>query len=58
MPDDPTKRGPQDRTRISLTEDFEVRYWTKKFGVSKEELAKAVHAVGHSAEKVAEYFRK
>lgn len=55
MPDDPTKRGPQDRARISLVEDYEVRYWTAKFGVGKEELAEAVHAVGHSVDKVTEY---
>jgi hypothetical protein len=31
MADDKTNRGPQDRTRINLSEDYEVRYWTKKF---------------------------
>jgi hypothetical protein len=55
MPDDPTKRGPQDRSRISLEEDYEVRYWTRRFGVSKEELAEAVGAVGHSVERVSEH---
>lgn len=55
MPDDPTKRGPQDRSRISLEEDYEVRYWTRRFGVSKEELAEAVRAVGHSVERVSEH---
>jgi hypothetical protein len=55
MPDDPTKRGPQDRSRISLEEDYEARYWTERFGVSKEELAEAVRAVGHSVESVSEH---
>lgn len=58
MPDDPTKRGPQDRSRISLAEDYEVRYWTERFGVSKEELAEAVQVAGHSVEQVAEYLRR
>jgi hypothetical protein len=58
MPDDPTKRGPQDRSRISLTEDYELRYWTQRFGVSREELTKAVQAAGHSVEKVEEYLRR
>jgi len=36
MADDPTKRGPQDRTRINVTEKYEVDYWKNKFGVSEE----------------------
>ena len=48
MADDKTKRGEPDRSRISLTEDYEVRYWTKKFGVSAERLKQAVKAVGNS----------
>ncbi len=53
MPDDPRKRGPQDRSRISLSEEHEVRYWTKRLGVSREQLEAAVNKVGHSASKVA-----
>jgi hypothetical protein len=49
MADDKTKRTPQDAKLISLTEDYEVKYWTKKFGVTKERLAEAVQRVGHSA---------
>jgi hypothetical protein len=30
MTDDPSKRGPQERNRISLSEDYEVRYWTRR----------------------------
>ncbi|CAH1672600.1 hypothetical protein BOSEA31B_13872 [Hyphomicrobiales bacterium] len=30
--------GPQDRSRINLIEDDEVRFWTDKFGVSKPQL--------------------
>lgn len=30
MADDPSKRGTQDRNRISLSEAYEVRCWTKK----------------------------
>lgn len=32
MNDDLTNRGPADRKRISLTEAWEVRYWTKALG--------------------------
>ena len=47
MPDDPNIRGHQDRIRISLTQEHEVRYWTKRFDCTREELTKAVEHVGH-----------
>jgi hypothetical protein len=49
MADDKTKRGGQDRSRINLHEDYEVRHWTKKFRVTKEELERAVKAAGSSS---------
>jgi hypothetical protein len=52
MPDDLKNRGAQDRARISLSEEHEVRYWTKALGVTKEQLAAVVHKVGNSAEAV------
>ena len=57
MSDDLSNRGPQDRSRISLTEDHEVDYWTKAIGVSREALIKAVNAVGPSAEAVRNYLK-
>jgi hypothetical protein len=48
MADDPKKRGAQDRTRINMHEDYEVRYWTKALGVTRERLAEAVAKVGNS----------
>lgn len=53
MADDKTKRGPQDASRINLHEDYEVEYWTKKFGVNKAQLEAAVGKVGVSADAVA-----
>jgi len=41
-----------DRNLISLTQEHEVRYWTKALGVSEERLRDAVQRVGHSASKV------
>jgi hypothetical protein len=52
MSDDLKTRGAQDRARISLTEEHELRYWTKALGVTKEQLAAAVHKVGNSADAV------
>jgi hypothetical protein len=47
--DDKSKKGPQDSSRINMHEDYEVSYWTKKFGCTKQELQAAVNKVGVSA---------
>ncbi len=52
MSDNLKERAPQDASRISLTEEWEVEYWTKALGVSREELEKAVRQNGHSADAV------
>lgn len=52
MADDLTNRGPQDRSRINLSESWEVQYWTKKFGVTEQQLRDAVNSVGSSADAV------
>jgi hypothetical protein len=46
MSDNLTNRGPQDRARINLNESWEIAYWTKELGVTKEELEKAVQKAG------------
>ena len=58
MSDDKTKTGGADRMRIALGEDYEVRGWARKFGVTPQELHDAVKAVGHDAEDVAAYLRR
>jgi hypothetical protein len=58
MAGDLTNRGPQDRSRISMSEDYEVRYWTKALGVSKEELQKLVDEHGNSAANIKEVLGK
>lgn len=55
MADDKTKRGPQDANRISLSEDYEVQYWTDRFNVSRERLEAAVSEVGNDVDRVADY---
>ena len=52
MPDDKSKPGGQDRRRINVSEDYEVRDWSKKFGVSAEQLKAAVEAVGNDPQEV------
>lgn len=55
MADDKQIIGGTDRSRISLSEDYEVRDWTTSLGVTEEQLREAVDAVGNSADKVREY---
>ena len=52
MPADKGNPGRPDRDRINLEEEYEVRYWSEKFGVTKEELAGAVRKVGPMASDV------
>lgn len=58
MADDKTKTGGQDRTRISLSEDYEVRDWCRKFGVTPDQLRAAVQAVGSLAKDVEAYLQR
>ncbi len=58
MSDNKKNIGKPDRDRISLSEDYEVQHWSKKFGVSSEELKKAVKQVGSNATDVETYFQK
>jgi Protein of unknown function (DUF3606) len=58
MSDDKSNRGPQDASRVNVNEDYEVRYWTKKFGCTAEQLRAAVKAVGVSAKAVEAHLKK
>ena len=42
-----------DRRQIDVRQAYELAYWSRKFGVSREQLAKAVQKVGTNAEDVA-----
>ncbi len=55
MADDKSNAGAQDRARINLSEDYEVRYWTETLGVSEDRLREVVTQVGSSADKVRIY---
>jgi Protein of unknown function (DUF3606) len=45
MADDKSKTGRQDRDRINVNEDYELRDWSQKFGVSPDELKKVCLAI-------------
>jgi hypothetical protein len=58
MADNLNNRGPQDASKVNVGEEWEVAYWTKKFGVSAEELRQAVKQVGTSADAIGKHFNK
>jgi len=57
MPDDKSKAGGRDRRRINVDEDYELRDWSKKFGVTQEELKAAVRSVGDQASAVEKHLK-
>lgn len=52
MADDKDTRNGQDRLRINVHQDYEVRDWSKKFDVTPDQLKAAVKAVGDRADDV------
>jgi hypothetical protein len=58
MSDNLQKAGQQDRNRINVHEEWEVRHWTEALGVTREELEKAVSEVGVSAEAVRQHLKR
>ncbi len=58
MPDNKKSTNQSDRDKISLSEDYEVRDWSKKFGVTAEELKAAVKEVGSNAKAVEAFLKK
>ena len=57
MADDLTRRGGQDRGRINIHQEHEVRDWAARFGVTKEQLKAAVAAVGDRVDEVERHLR-
>lgn len=58
MSDDKNMTGGQDRKRISLEQDYEVRDWSDRFGVSEARLREAVGKVGSMADDVERELRR
>jgi len=52
MADDKTNTRPQDAQRVNVQEGYELRYWTRKFGCTEEQLRAAVARVGVMAKDV------
>ena len=56
MADDLKNRGEPDRSRISLSEEHELRYWTHEFGVTESHLRGVIDRVGNSVAAVRRHF--
>lgn len=58
MTDDKRKVGGPDRDRINVNEEYELRDWSQKFGVTPERLKEAVAKAGPMAADVAKHLGK
>lgn len=58
MPDIPVRTEADRETRIDLTQDYEVIYWTARLGCSTRRLREAVAAVGPRMCDVIAYLRQ
>ena len=48
-------KEPADGSKVNIHEPYEVNYWCKKWGISKDQLVTAVKAVGTSKTAVAHH---
>ena len=51
------RRGPEDRSRINLSEHYEIDFWTSRFECSEAELRDAVNKLGTCAHVVKSFLR-
>jgi hypothetical protein len=58
MADDLKKRGPEDRKRININEPWELDWWAKELGLTKDQLRAAVKKLGNMADRVREEVKK
>ena len=54
MSDDTTNRGGQDRSRVAGEQEYEVRYFAEKHGISVEQAQELIDRHGNSREKLDE----
>lgn len=58
MPDDITRRQPEDPQRININQPWEVEYWCDLLGCTESQLRAAVRAVGPMVKDVKAYLGK
>lgn len=52
MADNKTKRGTADRKKVSKSEGYEVAYFAKKHGITRDQAIKLIDRVGNDREKL------
>jgi hypothetical protein len=57
MPDDKSRNQGQDRERVNIHQDYELRGWSKSLNTTPQKIKEAVQAVGDRADKVREYLK-
>ena len=57
MADDKNKQDGTDRSRVSASDEHELRYVAEKLGVSVERVREAIERVGNDRDKVEEFLR-
>ena len=58
MPDNTSDRGPQDRNRVSGSQDWEVEHLMEKLGVTRKEVYDAILVAGSKREEVENYLKR
>ncbi|MGZ5245226.1 MAG: DUF3606 domain-containing protein [Bacteroidia bacterium] len=58
MPDHKNQRHSPDSRRINPNENHEVQYWKTKFGITENQLKKAVEKAGTSRDAILNYLRR
>jgi Protein of unknown function (DUF3606) len=57
MPDELKQTGKADDTRINVDQEHEVKYWSEKFGVSRDQLRSTVAKVGSMVKNVRDHLQ-
>ena len=52
MPDNKSKRGKADRSRVAGNEGYEVRYFASKHGITQEQARNLIKKIGNNREKL------
>jgi hypothetical protein len=52
VPRNVKRKAAPDRSKISMQNDYEVKYWARHFGVTRKHLRRAIEKVGNSAASV------
>jgi hypothetical protein len=58
LADDLKQTGRQDDERMNPDQDHELAYWSQKFGLSRDELRKAVQAAGPMVKDVRQHLNR